>query len=379
MARRYRPAQIERNGAYPRRLFLRALLKGDSEALSAELRAGAHPDAGLGRHHQRPLQIASCRGHGDAAAVLLEKGAKVNGRDGRGRTALMDAAARGHTALVRALLRAGALPDLEDLDGRTALHDAAEGGHAACIEALAEHGTDLGASVAAGETPLMAAARIGSISCVRLLLRLWAVADRTNDAGETALMKAAQGGHIDTALALLDAGADAGRRNAAGQSAMDLVPEAHRAAFGEALRACADTPEDTRSMCRPPSIVRQDRPHLKMAVLAAAAALLMALTLFNVMRNRSPAAFPGEGTALNLKEALLFAVEVVEASRGEDGALPRELPPVYWDGVSIAYEQDLDGSYCLAARSDLGTMEYRSEQDPNAFFGVDHLQIGGKS
>lgn len=58
--------------------------------------------------------------------LVLERGAKIDAVDNRGRTALMTAAELGHAAIVKALLAAGAERSAHDRDGKTAL-DLADG------------------------------------------------------------------------------------------------------------------------------------------------------------------------------------------------------------------------------------------------------------
>jgi ankyrin repeat protein len=55
-----------------------------------------------------------------AVALLLQRGARVDDADDRGRTALMIAAGRGHAAIVRLLLAHGASPKLLDKNGKSA-------------------------------------------------------------------------------------------------------------------------------------------------------------------------------------------------------------------------------------------------------------------
>ena len=64
--------------------------------------------------------------HPDAVLALLAKGADVNARDKRGRTALMKAARSGSAQVVRALLRAGAHAGDHDVEGLSALRFAQE-------------------------------------------------------------------------------------------------------------------------------------------------------------------------------------------------------------------------------------------------------------
>jgi ankyrin repeat protein len=59
-------------------------------------------------------------------ALVLERGAKIDAVDNRGRTALMTAAELGHAAIVRQLLAAGAQRTTRDREGKTAL-DLADG------------------------------------------------------------------------------------------------------------------------------------------------------------------------------------------------------------------------------------------------------------
>ena len=59
-------------------------------------------------------------------ALVLERGAKVDAMDNRGRTALMTAAELGHAAIVKQLLAAGAQRSARDREGKSAL-DLADG------------------------------------------------------------------------------------------------------------------------------------------------------------------------------------------------------------------------------------------------------------
>ena len=56
----------------------------------------------------------------DLVRSLIEKGARIDAADNRGRTALMIAAEQGHGAIASALIEAGADRTLRDKDGKTA-------------------------------------------------------------------------------------------------------------------------------------------------------------------------------------------------------------------------------------------------------------------
>ena len=144
------------------------------------------------------LTVGSYFGHETVVQLLLNKGAAVDARDGRGRTPLWCAAEGGHEAVVRLLLDKSAAVDAKgDRDGGTPLWRAAAGGHEAVVRLL----LDKGAAVDAkddrdGRTPLWCAAAGGHEAVVRLLLDKGAAVDAKGDEdGRTPLWQAAAGGH----------------------------------------------------------------------------------------------------------------------------------------------------------------------------------------
>jgi ankyrin repeat protein len=96
------------------------------------LDAGVDPNK---RHGNDLTALMWAAGHDNGAGLLdiestlnllLDRGARINDADNRGRTALMIAAELGHTSVVELLLRRDADQALKDKDGKTAL-DLAQG------------------------------------------------------------------------------------------------------------------------------------------------------------------------------------------------------------------------------------------------------------
>lgn len=86
-----------------------AIERGDAAAATAALDAGAKPGAPAPTG-EPPLVLAAAAGAQEIVALLLARGAPVDGAGGAGNTALMHAAARGHRSVVRLLLQRGADP-----------------------------------------------------------------------------------------------------------------------------------------------------------------------------------------------------------------------------------------------------------------------------
>ena len=99
-----------------------AAFRGDASILSALLDAGADPNIGTDVGHQAPLVAAASSRTPANTLLLLNKGARTDGRDSGGATALMRAAAQhGQAAVVRALLAKGADVHAVDRESKTAL------------------------------------------------------------------------------------------------------------------------------------------------------------------------------------------------------------------------------------------------------------------
>lgn len=129
-------------------------LVGDPAALRAALRAGADPDE-RDAAGNTPLHAAVWPADLEAVRCLLDHGASVRARNGRGVPVLHEAVRRKRSEMAQLLAGAGApVDDHADDDGSTALHWAAKGGDAELARLLLRRGAAVDASDAGGRTPL---------------------------------------------------------------------------------------------------------------------------------------------------------------------------------------------------------------------------------
>ncbi|MFY8124082.1 MAG: ankyrin repeat domain-containing protein, partial [Silanimonas sp.] len=101
-----------------------ALASGNWRVARFLLERGAKPES----PGAQPSLLAAAGGDDDDPAgvqLLLKHKAKVDSRDARGRTALLEALAAGHAAIAQVLIDAGASVDAAHEEGRTALLEAA--------------------------------------------------------------------------------------------------------------------------------------------------------------------------------------------------------------------------------------------------------------
>jgi ankyrin repeat protein len=196
--------------------------------------------AALAAHAQVPPNAAEVAAYtglfaaahaGDAAAIRSQvaAGARVDARDGRGRTPLIVAAfARRHDAM-RALAAAGANPNALENDRYDIVTVAAVADDVATLEvALALGGSAKNVTSRYDGTALIAAAHLGHDGVVRMLIRAGAPLDHVNNLGWTALIESivlGDGGprHVATLKALVDAGANVGLADRSGTSPLALA------------------------------------------------------------------------------------------------------------------------------------------------------------
>ena len=101
---------------------------------------GADPNTHPNYGRVLPLTGAAFQGDNEAIRILLAHGARVNGAERRGMTALMDAAYRGHRETALLLLAHGADAGMVTMEGETALMFAVYEDQADMVSLLLEHG-----------------------------------------------------------------------------------------------------------------------------------------------------------------------------------------------------------------------------------------------
>jgi hypothetical protein len=190
-----------------------ALASGNWRVARFLLERGAKPEA----PGAQPTLLAAASGDDDDPAgvqLLLKHKAKVDARDARGRTALLEALAAGHAAVAQALLDAGASVDAADDEGRTALLEAARSANPALLPlVLAKHPNPAAQDVG-GRNALALACEAGvEPERLRALLALGIDRELRDAAGRRAVDHAVGGGRWSLVAVLdpdypLPAGAD---------------------------------------------------------------------------------------------------------------------------------------------------------------------------
>ena len=220
------PRAADRDGNTPLHHAARSSDPGVAALLrdaSAELDACNHD--GL-----TPLGVACAAGNWRLARFLLERGARPGVETG---TPALVAAAGGDEddpAGVQLLLRHKAKVDARDGDGRSALHMAAFQGHAAIVAALLDAGADVHARDASESTALLEAARGASLAAFDALLEAGADANAVDGQGRNALLLACAAEVPSSALVarLLELGVDPARPDRDGRRAVEVAAGAGR-------------------------------------------------------------------------------------------------------------------------------------------------------
>jgi ankyrin repeat protein len=172
---------------------------------------------------------AAWRGDADAIQRLAAGGARLDARDGHGRTPLHVATyARRHEAM-QALARAGADPNALEADRYDIVTIAAVAGDPETLRVALAVGCRAGNVTSRYDgTALIAAAHLGHDEVVRILIAAGAPLDHVNNLGWTALIESivlGDGGarHTATLRALVDAGANVNLPDRSGATPLDLA------------------------------------------------------------------------------------------------------------------------------------------------------------
>ena len=171
-----------------------ALASGNWRVARFLLERGAKPES----PGAQPSLLAAASGDDDDPAgvqLLLKHKAKVDARDARGRTALLEALAAGHAAIAQALLEAGASVDAADGEGRTALLEAASSSNPALLPLVLARNPDPSARDLGGRNALAVACEAGvEPERVRALLALGIDREARDAAGRRPVDHAVGGG-----------------------------------------------------------------------------------------------------------------------------------------------------------------------------------------
>jgi ankyrin repeat protein len=175
------------------------------------------------------LLAAAARGDATEIRALIARGAKVDARDGYGRTPLHVAAYGAHHDAMRALVKAGANPNALERDRYDIVTIAAVANDVPTLKVALELGCSAKNITSRYDgTALIAAAHLGHAEVVRTLIGAGAPLDHVNNLGWTALIESivlGDGGprHIATLKALVEAGANVHLPDRNGQMPLTLA------------------------------------------------------------------------------------------------------------------------------------------------------------
>ncbi|EXJ84910.1 hypothetical protein A1O3_05585 [Capronia epimyces CBS 606.96] len=170
-----------------------------------------------------PLHWAARNNDIRLAKLLLDKGADLNARGGKGFTALHTAAVFGHLEVLRFLLFQDNLDiDAVDNDGATALMCAvAVESSLECALLLLQKGADPDIGTTHGRTALHYACTKGGMDeLVKMMAKATSKLDSQDDSGETALHLAIRNRNEDYVVTLMEAGASVDVPDEDGRTAM---------------------------------------------------------------------------------------------------------------------------------------------------------------
>lgn len=184
------------------------------------------------------LIVAAGRGDVSQVGTLLARGARVDSRDARGRTALLAATHNNHVEAARLLIAAGAdVNAKDDIQDSPYLYAGAHG-RTEILKMTLAAGADLKSVNRYGGTALIPACHYGHVDAVKVLLATKIDIDHVNRLGWTALLEAVilgDGGPVHTGIValLLEAGASPG---IADRDGVTPLAHARRRGYAEMAR-----------------------------------------------------------------------------------------------------------------------------------------------
>jgi len=201
-----------------------AAKKGEIAAIKAILQKNPGLIAARGEIGRSPLHEALAAGQGEAARLLIEAGADVNGSDAEGIGPLGYAVLMGDAVVAEMLIARGANVNVQDTAlGAAPLHLAALRGHANIILLLADKGALLNVRAKDGRTPLALAVERGKRDCAEILLSRGADANASDKMSRTPLHRAVLAADTEIVKLLLARNTDRGVRSAYGNTALDMA------------------------------------------------------------------------------------------------------------------------------------------------------------
>ncbi len=175
-----------------------AAVVGNAALIDRLLKAGADVES-PNADGQTALMVLARTSYVDAATILLNHGAKVNGAERwRGQTALMWAVAQNQPAMVKVLVAAGA-----DVNARSTVNNWERQGTAA-----------------GGLTPLLFAAREGCLDCAKTLVEAGAELNLSDPENISPLLMAVMNTRFDLAAYLIKKGANPNKWDFWGRTAL---------------------------------------------------------------------------------------------------------------------------------------------------------------
>jgi len=181
--------------------LLRACQEGDDLALASVLNEVDQNILNEGGDDS-PLITAVSRGHTSVVKSLLERGAKVDVRNGSGMSGLMIAARKGDGDMLSLLLKHKpdkAHVNLQDRSGYSALMWASENGYTGLVKTILDNESNVNLRKSDGKSALMLASENGHTEVAKLLLseEYKTEIDMEDEKGQTALNLASAKGHFN--------------------------------------------------------------------------------------------------------------------------------------------------------------------------------------